>query len=497
MAATLPRLTTGFLALLAASCSSPDEEALRLAVIGEAGSAFETGARLSVAGQMMRSATAQGLVTLDGSGDVVPALAERWIVTDDGLSYIFRLRDGTWPDGTRLTGEDAAEALRRALAGLRGTPLSADLGRVEEVVARTGRVVELRLSRPNPDLLRVLAQPELGLLRSDNGNRGNGNRGSGPMAVERKGDAALLRPYAPEELGLPEERRWHERARSLRLSTLPAVGAVTSFREGSVQAVLGGKWDSIMLAREVSMVTGSLQFDPVAGLFGLAFTHSDGFLAEAAHREAIAMAIDREALAGALRATGWTPTTRLVSPGMDGDLGTIGERWAELDLAARRAEAARRVARWRAGRDQAPRLRVALPSTPGSGLLFKRLSDDLAAIGIGLRQVEEDQAADLRLIDQVARYPRAQWFLGQLACGVRPGPCSPVADRLVAEARAASDDRQRAALLAEAEAELTLANVYVPLGPPVRWSLVRRGLSGLTPNRWAVHPLIAFAIMPR
>ena len=75
MPAFIPRLTTGLLALLAASCSSPDEEALRLAVIGEAGSAFESGVRLSVAGQLMRAATAQGLVTLDGKGDVVPALA--------------------------------------------------------------------------------------------------------------------------------------------------------------------------------------------------------------------------------------------------------------------------------------------------------------------------------------------------------------------------------------------------------------------------------------
>ncbi|HMP57413.1 MAG TPA: ABC transporter substrate-binding protein, partial [Novosphingobium sp.] len=398
-------------------------------------------------------------------------------------------RDGTWPDGTRLTGEDAATALRRVLASLRGTPLASDLGPVEDVVARTGRVVELRLSSPNPDLLRVLAQPEFGLLRA--------NGGSGPMAVERQGDAALLRPYAPREVGLPGERRWEERARSLRLSTLPAVGAVTRFREGSVQAVLGGKWDSIMLARDVSMVTGSLQFDSVAGLFGLTFTHADGFLGEPANREAIAMAIDREALAAALRTPGWTPTTRLVTPGMDGDLGTIGERWAELDLAARRAEAARRVTRWRAGRDQAPALRIALPSTPGSGLLFKRLSDDMAAIGITVRQVEEDKPADLRLVDQVARYARAQWFLGQLACGVRPGPCSPAADRLVDRARSTSDERQRAALLAEAEAELTLANVYVPLGPPVRWTLARRGLSGLTPNRWAAHPLIAFAVMPR
>lgn len=489
MPAVLSRLTAGLLALLAASCSSPDEEALSVAVIGEPASAFESGARLSIAGQLVRGSVAQGLVALDMNGDVVPALAERWIVTDDGLSYIFRLRDGTWPGGTRLTGEDAAAALRRALAGLRGTPLAGDMSRVEEVVARTGRVVELRLARPNPDLLRLLAQPELGLLR--------GGKGGGPMELERKGNVARLRPHAPKEVGLPDQRGWDERARSLRLAAMPAVGAVTSFREGSVQVVLGGKWDSVMLAREVSMVTGSLQFDQVSGLFGLAFTHSDGFLSEPGNREAIAMAIDREALGGALRATGWNPSTRIVSPGMDGDLGTIGERWADLDLAARQSEASQRVARWQASREGSLRLRIALPDTPGSGLLQTRLTDDLKAIGITVRRVGEGEPADLRLVDQVARYPRAIWYLGQLACGSRPGPCSPVADRLVAEARQVTDNRRRAALLAEAEAELTIANVYIPFGPPVRWALIRRGLPGFSANRWAAHPLIALAVAPR
>ena len=33
---------------------------------------------------------------------------------NDGKSYIFRLRDGTWPDGSPITGETARAALRRA-----------------------------------------------------------------------------------------------------------------------------------------------------------------------------------------------------------------------------------------------------------------------------------------------------------------------------------------------------------------------------------------------
>ena len=75
----------------------------------------------------MRAATVEGLVGLDAEGRVVPAIAERWIITDDGQSYIFRLRDGTWPDGSHVTAETAAAALRKAIAALHDTALGLDL----------------------------------------------------------------------------------------------------------------------------------------------------------------------------------------------------------------------------------------------------------------------------------------------------------------------------------------------------------------------------------
>ncbi|PKP63081.1 MAG: peptide ABC transporter substrate-binding protein, partial [Alphaproteobacteria bacterium HGW-Alphaproteobacteria-9] len=64
----------------------------------------------------MRATTHEGLVALDPAGQVVPAMAERWIVTDDGMSYIFRLRDSTWPDGEEITATEVRRLLRDALA---------------------------------------------------------------------------------------------------------------------------------------------------------------------------------------------------------------------------------------------------------------------------------------------------------------------------------------------------------------------------------------------
>jgi hypothetical protein len=107
----------------------------------------------------LRAATVEGLVGFDAEGRVVPGLADRWIVTDDGQSYIFRLRDGTWPDGARIDAEDVAASLRRALAALRGSPLGLDLASIDEIRVMTDRVIEVDLQSPLPDLLTLLAQP--------------------------------------------------------------------------------------------------------------------------------------------------------------------------------------------------------------------------------------------------------------------------------------------------------------------------------------------------
>lgn len=471
-------------------CSSDSAQTIDLDVIGTEAAPFETGVRLSAAGQLVRAATSEGLVGLDDQGRVVPGLADRWIVTDDGLSYIFRLRDGVWADGTAITGESARTALRQALAALNGTTLGLDLAGISEVRAMAGRVVEVRLARAMPDLLQLLAQPELGLQRK--------GRGSGPMTLQRERGLALLAPIPPGKLGLPQPSGWQDTVRSVRLHAVPAAVAVRRFGAGEVDVVLGGRFDSYPLAEAVGGLSRRMiRLDPAPGLFGLVAVRAEGLLATPETREALALAIDRDALAAALRASGWTPTTRIVAAGSTADLGTIGERWADLALARRRAEAAARVARWKARypqpHAQPPDLRLALPPGPGADALFVRLSADFATIGVTLLRVDESAEADLRLIDAVARYARPEWYLDQLSCAARRGLCSAATDTRLAEARTAADPARQAALIAEAEAELTAANVYVPLGSPVRWSLVRDGVTGFAVNPQAFHPVLPFA----
>jgi ABC-type transport system substrate-binding protein len=477
-----------------AGCFGTGDRPVEVLAIGEPDSIFVGGINLPLAAQLMRAATTEGLIAFDEQGRVVPALADRWIVTDDGLSYIFRLRDGTWPDGSQINAENTRAALMQAIRAQSGRSLAADLSSIEQIRAMAGRVIEIRLSQQMPDMLQLLAQPELGIIYD--------GRGAGPMKARRESNkelkliGVLLRPIAPEDRGLPQQENWLQRVRPLRLSAVPAARAIELFNLGKADMVLGGGLADFPRLDTTGVARGSIRLDPVSGLFGLSVVHEDGFLAKPENREAIAMAIDREALIASFNIAGWTATSRVLNPGLEGDNGTIGERWSGRTIAERRALASARVAQWKnTGHILAP-LRVALPEGPGADLLFERVAGDLKSVGLDVRRVALSADADLRLIDRIARYFRPAWFFNQLSCANAHALCSVAADRLVAEAQLEPGLVKRAELYAQAEAQLTVANAYIPFGVPIRWSLVS-STSGFAANRWGVHPLMPLAFVPK
>src|SRR6478609_1046105 len=201
------RIFVPVLAALAVAGCGRSDGAVEVAIIDTPEQLFGSGVRLSSGAQHLRAATGAGLVALDAEGEVIPALADRWIVTDDGRSFIFRLRDGTWPDGRELTAESARAALLESIRRLRGTSLGLDLQPIAEVRAMAGRVIEIRLSSPVPMLLQLLAQPELALV--------HGKGGSGDMLLVRHGASAVLTMKPPAARGIPAESNWEAHVRAV------------------------------------------------------------------------------------------------------------------------------------------------------------------------------------------------------------------------------------------------------------------------------------------
>lgn len=473
---------------LTACSASHDDGVTDVAIIGTEQGMYSDGLRLPFEGQHLRAATRQGLVAFNEEGQVVPAIAERWIVTDDGVSYIFRIREFDFPDGTRLGAQGVRDSLIRTLTALEGTSLGLDLASVRDIRAMTGRVVEIRLHSPTPDLLQLLAQPEMGLTL--------GEAEIGPMRFTRDGAAADLLPLRPEQRGLPQQPDWDEAIRPVRVYPVDARAAAEGFSSGKYDLVLNGRLDDLPFADIGALARGTFRFDPTQGQFGLDVRSATGFLGVQTNREALSMALDRPALIQPFNIGGWIPTTRVVAPGLPNDDGSVPERWIALSIAERRAEAARRVAAWKAQNGAEVSLRVALPDGPGSTILFGELVKQYGEIGVALERVGMGDHAELALRDRVARYAGARWFLNQFNCAITRALCSPDVDFLVELAAESRDPVEQMSYLAEAETALAAFNGYIPIGAPIRWSLARAGVAGFSENPWNFHPLFPLSRAP-
>lgn len=92
----------------------------------------------------------EGLTRFMGDGSIVPGLAESWEISDDGLVYTFRLRDGvTFHDGTAMDAEDVKFSLDRARAEDSANAQKALFTAISEVEVVDPLTVKITLSEPN------------------------------------------------------------------------------------------------------------------------------------------------------------------------------------------------------------------------------------------------------------------------------------------------------------------------------------------------------------
>ena len=468
---------TAAASLALAGCQGEETGPLSVAAIGAPARLANPNLEpLDAPSAFLVEAAAQGLVRFDAAGEIEPALAQRWILSDDGLRYTFRLARATWSDGSPVTAEQVAARLRAATSSSSRNPLKPILGAIDEIVAMTDEVLEISLTSPRPNFLQLLAQPQMGILRN--------GQGSGPYRAEAApgGAVRLALPRDEAEDGEVAPVPRHQPA--IRLFGERAAGAILRFREGGGDLVIGGTLGDLPLAREARLPANALVFDPAAGLFGLSVASIDGALARPEIRQALAMAIDRPSLVRLFGIPGLQPRETLLPGGTEG-LAPALPSWAALPLADRRALAARSV---RTASPAGPlRIRVAIPDGDGFRLLFAALRRDWAAVGIAAERVPAaEKAADLRLIDEVAPVGLASWYLRHFTC-TASRVCDPAVDEMMAAARVAPAAPARRALLAAADRSLAESTPFIPLTTPVRWSLVSQRLNGFRPNGFARH----------
>ncbi len=546
------RLLVTALALALAGCgnSKPEGARLTVTVVGDAGRADSLSTRLEA------EATQPTLIARDGAGQIVAGLATSWRFVDDGRSLILRLRPVKWSDGKALESNDVVTALRRAatrresamaFSGLAGAP-AVVAGRAPVtrlgVLAPIPRVVELRLEAASPLLLGWLAQPGLAITRA----------GKSPATLVAGKSPATLAAY--DASGPVENRRLTRRGliaapdqRPAEISvttTANSAAAVTAFARGDTDIVIGEGLAGLGDARTGAR-PDALRIDPLWGVYGYVTNGLRGPLADPRVRLALALAVDRRALAGRFGINAMVPVEGLLPPSLmagvarparmagvarpagDGatrstptpDQGNggpaaatgdaaatatpTGADWMRFDITARRAEAQRLLAA--AGWSAARPLRLVLLLPPGRdhrsvaesvAAEWAQLGVGLAVSEIGVADIERLVARgefDLALTEASLPVADAAALLARWRC--RAGPhCNAAADALL-DAALRAPPEARDALLARAEAALLAGPPMIPLFTSIRWALVARGVGGWVPNRAASHPLARLTVTRR
>lgn len=118
-------------------------------------------------------------------------VAESWTVSDDGLVYTFKLKEGVkFCSGRELTADDVVYSLKRWVNPETKSPVAWRAGDVADVVALDPRTVEYRLSAPFSELLYQLTQSFATIIDRENvealgADFGiNGFNGTGPFCWE-------------------------------------------------------------------------------------------------------------------------------------------------------------------------------------------------------------------------------------------------------------------------------------------------------------------------
>lgn len=404
--------------LLIASCTSrSDDGAVVASVIGGVPVAADPSlGALDMSARVLLDATAQGLVRFDAAGQIEPGVAERWTVIDHGTSYIFRLREAEWSDGRPVTAADVARILQRQIGRGSRNALLPYLSAIDEVVEMTPEVIEIRLKRPRPDLLKLFAQPDLALFRVHSPG------GSGPFRIVRsQGARTMLRPLSDPTRATDDEVTEPPAAANVNVIGERASRAIARFAARRSDLVLGGTFADWPLVLAAKIAPLDRRVDPAAGLFGLAFANRTGVLADVANRAAIARAIDRAGFVAAVPGE-WSVASQLLPEQLDSAATPAVPAWTQPPSDSAPAPPAQ-IAASQEGHPGPLVLRVALPVGAGATILYGYVGSALLSLGIVPQRVALDAAADLRLVDAVAPYDSARWYLATACqpCGTEAG----------------------------------------------------------------------------
>jgi oligopeptide transport system substrate-binding protein len=460
-----------------------------------------------------------GLTTEAVDGSVIPGAAESWEVSDDGLVYTFKLRDHTWSDGVPVTADDFVFALRRILdpaeaaeyASLLYTIKNAKAlneGAIEGmdqlgVRALDPKTLEITLESPSPYFIEQLTHytafpvpkhkvEELGADWIKPGNI----VGNGPYTVVE---------WLPNTHVKLEKNAAFYDADNVSIDTVyfyPAEernAATKQFRAGEIDVQYDFASEQIDWLKE--NLPEATRISPWLGIYYYAFNTRKPPFDNQAVRQALAMAIDREAITDKVLRTGELPGYSFVPPGT----GSYGEPsyvdWKDMPYQERIAKAKELITDAGYGPDNPLKTQLRYNTSENHkkiavavAAMWKQLGVQTELFNTEVKVHYNDlQEGDFEVARAgwIADYndPQNFLYLMETSTGVQnyAGYSSPEFDRLMDEADRTLDAEQRNQLMHQAEAIAMADMPNIPIYYYVSKDLVAPYVKGWVDNTKDIH----------
>jgi oligopeptide transport system substrate-binding protein len=461
-----------------------------------------------------------GLFTDDEHAEPIPGLAESWVVSEDGLTWTFTLREANWSDGVPVTAEDFVFAWQRIADPETGAQyvsilypvsgvLEASRGEItpEEIGVRAidSRTLEVSLVNPAPYLPGLLTHYTTFPLPQHVVEE-FGDAWIRPANIQVNGAYKLVdwrttnyvhlvrndQFYAQDELCIDEVYFY---------PTTDSSAASRRVRNGELDLNMefpGQQMD--FLRREIP---DFVRVHPYMQTAYFSINTQMEQFEDPNVRNALGMAIDRDFIANEILRAGQIPAYSLVPPGVNNYPDVVTTSWAEMPMTERRQRARELLEGAGYGPDNPLRFEFTYRASADNPRIAPVVQNDWSSIAewVDVDLIQNDtqihydnmRAGDFEISDGgwVADYndPYNFLFLGE--SDSIPMNYSrytnPEYDALVDTGNAELDVERRATLLSEAEQMLIDDMPIIPIVYYVNKNLVNPRITGWVDNLTDIH----------
>lgn len=285
-------LAASVLALASASPALAARTDLVLGVVLEPPHLDPTAGAAAAIDEILYANVFEGLTRIGPSGEVLPALAESWTISDDGKVYTFKLHKGVkFHDGTDFDAEDVKFSLDRARAPDSVNAQKGLFAAIDTVEVIDPETVQVTLKHPQGAFLYNMGWGDAVIVAPESADSNKEKPiGTGPFRFDHwaKGSAVTL---------VKSDNYWGDPVAldKVEFRFIPdAAAAVPAVLSGDVQAF------PFFPADAVSQVEGNPQLKVVIGSTEgetiLAMNNKKPPLDNLKVRQAISYALDREAI---------------------------------------------------------------------------------------------------------------------------------------------------------------------------------------------------------